>query len=333
MAVDQRVGSAVRRTDRGSGSGGERITCPDAAGRQGAGRDRLDLEQRHVWIRRLGNVKSTGSDTFVYDAFGRLTSGTAGAAHSQAYTYDVFGNILTITTDGSTATRANLGVDPATNRISRSSDPVTGAPYNAFGTYDARGNMISNALGDTFRYDALDRLAESTVGGVRKVYLYGPDDERIASFTISPSWSADWTLRDPGGRVLRRYRQSGNGDWSWSQDYIYRDGQLLASDRKGPPLPPRSPGHATPHHRERRRRALPPHELPLRPAGRASAGGRRVDEVHRPRTRCGVAGLHARAVLLAGVGTLLIRRSNVGQCGCFEAPELEPLLIRLEQFR
>lgn len=103
-----------------------------------------------------GNIKSIGrsdgtKDTFVYDAFGRLTSGTAGAGKQQEYTYDEFGNLLTITTDGDTARQTKLGVDPATNQISRSSHPTTGAPYNAYGTFDDSGNMEDNVAGTSSR--------------------------------------------------------------------------------------------------------------------------------------------------------------------------------------
>ena len=44
-----------------------------------------------------GNIKAIGADTYRYDEFGRLVSGTAdmqrsGVASEQDYTYDVFGN-------------------------------------------------------------------------------------------------------------------------------------------------------------------------------------------------------------------------------------------------
>ncbi|HKR62131.1 MAG TPA: hypothetical protein VJZ00_00255, partial [Thermoanaerobaculia bacterium] len=43
-----------------------------------------------------GNIRSMGSDTFVYDAFGRVTSGAAGPGRRQDYTYDRFGNLTSI---------------------------------------------------------------------------------------------------------------------------------------------------------------------------------------------------------------------------------------------
>jgi RHS repeat-associated protein len=42
---------------------------------------------------------------------------------------------------------------------------------------------------------------------------------------------SDWTIRDTSGKVLRRFKQpSATAPWVWDEDYIYRDGQLLAAE-------------------------------------------------------------------------------------------------------
>ncbi|HXU29702.1 MAG TPA: hypothetical protein VN851_03905 [Thermoanaerobaculia bacterium] len=41
--------------------------------------------------------------------------------------------------------------------------------------------------------------------------------------------SSCWTLRDLGNSVLREYANNG-GAWSVTEDFIHRDGQLLAAD-------------------------------------------------------------------------------------------------------
>jgi RHS repeat-associated protein len=45
--------------------------------------------------------------------------------------------------------------------------------------------------------------------------------------------SSEWTIRDHTGRTLRRYHRTG-GSWTWTGDYIYRDGVLLAAEMPGP---------------------------------------------------------------------------------------------------
>ena len=54
-----------------------------------------------------GNIKAIGGDTYTYDAFGRLVSGSADIQHNhagvQSYTYDQFGNRSSATrTSGAT---------------------------------------------------------------------------------------------------------------------------------------------------------------------------------------------------------------------------------------
>lgn len=179
-----------------------------------------------------GNVKSITRSAFteryVYDAFGRLASGTAGPGRSQAYTYDRFGNLLTITTDA--ATTIKLGIDSESNQMDE-----TGSEYNITATYDDAGRLTAvPSLGYSFTYDGLDTLIESTVDQ-RKVHLYTASDERVASVSIvggAPStW--EWTIRDPEGKVLRRLTKAPGGTLTWAEDYIYRGSQMLAAEVTG----------------------------------------------------------------------------------------------------
>jgi RHS repeat-associated protein len=175
-----------------------------------------------------GNIRSivapAYTETYTYDSFGRVTSGTAGAGRSQAYTYDRYGNILTITTDGDTAHKQILGVDGQTNRISNAAQPNT-----VFGVYDLGGNMTSflgNVL--TFTYDASGMITTSASG--TKQYVYTPEDERIASITVANNSSTwDWTLRDTNDKVLRQLSSTGT-TFQWVEDDIYRGDTLLAAE-------------------------------------------------------------------------------------------------------
>jgi RHS repeat-associated protein len=79
--------------------------------------------------------------------------------------------------------------------------------------------------------------------GQARGFLYDADDERIMTFDCAfvdgdcatePQLST--TIRGLDGKVLRIYNQPFGGAWNWERDYVYRDGQLLAS------VEPRSDG-------------------------------------------------------------------------------------------
>jgi RHS repeat-associated protein len=57
-------------------------------------------------------------------------------------------------------------------------------------------------------------------------YIYTGDNERFWAYSVNDGKSI-WTLRDLGGKVLREY--DAHISWTTFKDYIYRDGQLLAS--------------------------------------------------------------------------------------------------------
>jgi RHS repeat-associated protein len=71
-------------------------------------------------------------------------------------------------------------------------------------------------------------------------YVYTADDERIAVYTpTNGTWR--WTLREASGKVLRELTSRnpasgtlGTASWSWTKDYIWRDGLLLATRQLEP---------------------------------------------------------------------------------------------------
>jgi len=103
-----------------------------------------------------GNIKSIGSDIFVYDPLSRITPGTLASASNakQTYTYDDHGNLTKIITNGSVR---NLGVNAKTNRLTAA-------------TYDSAGNMLSISSGTSlqqYQVDAFNMMTtvqNTTVG-------------------------------------------------------------------------------------------------------------------------------------------------------------------------
>jgi len=177
-----------------------------------------------------GNVISAGADRYAYDRIGRVTYADAGPGKRSEYTYDRYGNLRTITRDGSAATQISISVDAATNRI-------VAAGGNVWASYDPAGRMEASLLLGRAEYDALDAAVETRIDGARRIHLYSASDERIATLAVDTQGqeqSSDWTIRDPSGQVLRKLTRNANGSWSWRQDYVYRDGTMLAAEVDGP---------------------------------------------------------------------------------------------------
>jgi len=279
-----------------------------------------------------GNIRRIGSEFYVYDQLGRIVvsaDAQPSVVHKQTYTYDPYGNVRSINTAGRGA--MTLVMTGVSNRLASVSSGSTSAPVG----YDGSGNFVSY-LGATYEYDALNMMRKSVAGGVTRSYVYTASDERIGTIEQTGSTvRSDWTIRDSGGQVLRRYSKESNGEWKWQEDYIYRGTQMLAAEIPDSPKTRHFHldhlGTPPPDHRQRRRRGLTPHLPPLRRGDRPQRDGEGEEAVHRPRTRFGIARLHSRAVLRAVHGALLIRRSNMGKRRSWEAAKLEPLRVCPEQ--
>jgi len=169
-----------------------------------------------------GDVKAIGSSSFGYDGLGRLTSSNlvldavppaTPTTRQQSYQYDAFGNLTLV---GS----LNTPTSPSTNRLT--------TPGTA---YDAAGNMTTWNGAATYGYDALNQLAHFTSGTQEFYFLYTAEDERLWTYQVNGAAINRWTLRDLGGKVLREYTYDNNSFvWTVADDYIYRDGQLLAAE-------------------------------------------------------------------------------------------------------
>ena len=162
-----------------------------------------------------GNVKTIGTHTFTYDKVSRLTAAsfylepTASITlRTQTLGYDAFGNLLTF--GGSSA--RNTPTAPGTNHLAAT-------------TYDASGN-VTTWNGNVYAYDPFHLMWDYRTPSDEWVYLYTADDQRAWSYKTDNT--SLWTLRGPDTKVLREY--ANNGTWSVAEDYVYRDGLLLAAE-------------------------------------------------------------------------------------------------------
>jgi RHS repeat-associated protein len=178
-----------------------------------------------------GNIRSIGSDVYIYDTAGRLVSGTAGGIQNQQiYSYDALGNRTGASRiAGSMDCLGGCELSPP---IDTNTNHISGAQY------DDAGNLtvIQSVAGGTtytatYTFDTAGRLARAVAGTDVRDFIYTADDERIATAN-GASWT--WTIRGLDGKVLREFTsmvQNGlpTANRFWAKDYVWRDGLLLAS--------------------------------------------------------------------------------------------------------
>jgi RHS repeat-associated protein len=181
-------------------------------------------------IYAIGVAGDTGSPVqhrYAYDELSRLKRADTFTTptHTETFTYDVYGNLLEHV-DGSSTTSTPVE-NPNTNRLAWSA----AHPY----TYDTAGNLTAD-YNASYAYDPVGMLREKDyTNEVPEYYIYTASDERIGvKYGTSSGSPTIWSIRDFSGNVLRQYEghdQSPQMAWLWVEDYVYRDGQLLAAER------------------------------------------------------------------------------------------------------
>ena len=173
-------------------------------------------------ITAIGTAAAPGTPgyrTYQYDEAARLTKAAigVGAVATYQYGYDEYGNRRRYAVNQLWVT---VAVDASTNRLSD-------------GVYDAAGNQLSRGS-TAATYDGFGMMTGYRFDAVNtETFVYNAKDERIGALR-GAEWT--WSLRDSDDRVIRQYRSSSSdpsASWVWVEDFIYRDGLLLGSQRAG----------------------------------------------------------------------------------------------------
>jgi RHS repeat-associated protein len=161
-----------------------------------------------------GNIKGIGSDTYLYDAVSRLASGSFATAScgakSQTAAYNPFGFMTSTTT-------TDWGTQGFTEAAGGLYNRISGVGYDAAGNTTSWGTY-------SYTWNRLNQMLTAT-SGANHTFFYTADGERISDRVGS---TRTLTIRDLSNKVLRIYAYNGSA-WSWTKDYVYRDGQLLAT--------------------------------------------------------------------------------------------------------
>jgi RHS repeat-associated protein len=114
---------------------------------------------------------------------------------------------------GGTRAQRRWGTPTTTNRL-------VGAAY------DGSGNLLSYQ-GSTYAWNVLGEITTVNTGTEQWVHTYDAAGERVWSWRAAPSRVDTYALRGIGNEVLSDFSKAGTG-YSW-EDYVYREGQLLAA--------------------------------------------------------------------------------------------------------
>ncbi|MDP9194007.1 MAG: RHS repeat-associated core domain-containing protein [Acidobacteriota bacterium] len=203
----------------------------------------LTMERRRMVVEpNSGQTWRTGD--YAYDGSGNISGiGTAAAPGTQGYrtyTYDSVNRLTKAQISGVTpAATHEYGYDAYGNRTSYdlNGQPVTvptvSETTNQLGdaSYDSSGNQYSRGS-TSATYDGFNMVTSYEFDGTNvETFVYTANDERIGVLR-GTEWA--WSLRAPDGKVLRQYKSSStnaSAAWLWVEDFVYRDGMLLGSQR------------------------------------------------------------------------------------------------------
>ncbi|MDM4770919.1 RHS repeat-associated core domain-containing protein [Solimonas sp. SE-A11] len=167
-------------------------------------------------------ANSSLSQTFDYDALGRLRTVTSGAGN-QAFTFDANGSRETHTWGGVVD---DYIPQATTNRIAS----VTGTRSRAY-TFDGRGNTYTESGwrgGYTYAYDPItNRLQTVTKASAVTQYSGNALNQRVRK--AGPGGNFNF-LFDPSGSLLS---ETAAGSTAMSTHYVWLGGELLAVIRSG----------------------------------------------------------------------------------------------------
>jgi len=158
------------------------------------------------WATGFGGMAATITQDYTYDGVNRLllaaeyTNGTATPSCPDTtsqwctqFGYDAYGNRSVANATNYSFVNQPVTFSPTTNQ-------VTGSGWN-YDTVNGRGTVTSDPGGDSFTYDAEDRLL--TANGM--TYRYDGDGRRVGNVPAAGISSATWYVYDASGELAAEY--------------------------------------------------------------------------------------------------------------------------------
>ena len=174
----------------------------------------------------------TATQVYAYDELNRLKSavetpvGQTQASWQQVFDYDRYGNRTVIT--GQNATTQGLeGPNPEIDKLTNKIKPKANTTEQYL--FDASGNMVRDAVGNLFTFDAENHqksFTQTGTTGPTAVYLYDSDGRRVKKVVGN---EVSYFLYDAGGKLAEEYTQ--NSPQNTNPQTIYMTTDVLDSPR------------------------------------------------------------------------------------------------------
>ena len=174
-------------------------------------------------------VSTSNSELYAYDGLNQLTSFqrgtlnatktglTGSATRSQSWDFDALGNFDGQTTDGTAQTRSH-----------NKQNEITAVGGATTPTYDANGNLTTDQAGQTYKYDAWNRLVEVRDSGSNLLATYRYDGLSRRVRETRGSTTADLYYSDGWQVIEERVGGTATASYVWSPVYV---DALIARDR------------------------------------------------------------------------------------------------------
>jgi RHS repeat-associated protein len=171
-------------------------------------------------LSRYDAVNPGNSETYTYDNLNRLTGmnrGTTGdePTFEMTWNLDALGNWHSAGGDSGETSRANN----AQNQITSQSSDIAGSGGSGNFTYDPNGNLTSQPDGQTYFYDAWNRLVDVNTGSDVVSYTYDALGRRITETDNNTGVTTDNYF---SGQNLIEQQQSGTttSQFVWGPFYV-----------------------------------------------------------------------------------------------------------------
>ena len=175
-----------------------------------AGVNNGNITKQTITVPTVGaNAGFTAVQNYTYDELNRLKSavenvtpagGTASQSWKQTYTFDRYGNRRF---DEANTTMPSSFVNPAVTNptIGASNNRLTSPGYS----YDASGNTTADANGQTYVYDAENKMiSASSSSGTLGEYFYDGDGKRVKKH-VPATGELTIFVYDAGGKLIGEY--------------------------------------------------------------------------------------------------------------------------------
>ena len=236
--VSYRANGMVKTITHGSGSSSVTETwVADPSGMPRPARIEVTDANQSYWkygdyaYDGAGNITMIGNTTYQYDDVNRLRRYVAWSGHefyiATTYDYDRYGNRIGNWSDGCAMNGRCFASLPSHVPIATSSNHINTHSYDDSGSITSDGKY-------NFAYDATAMMTSLTGTDRDERYLYTAGDERLAVVrNAGAGRRTTWTIRALDNRLLRTWTDdttTGSRQFTWSEDEIWRGGNVLASD-------------------------------------------------------------------------------------------------------